>query len=295
MRHRQVQEILEREGIRLNRRLGQHLLVDPNLVRVVADAAGVRAGDGVLEVGPGAACLTVELARRAARVWAVEIDARMARVAAEVLDRSLGPEERARVEIIEGDILDGSAIAPAVVERIRAARGAVSRLVAAANLPYSVATPFLVALVDSEIAPETAGFMVQREVAERLAASRITKAYGAPSLLVQARMTVEVKTVVGPGAFRPPPAVSSAVIALARRPDALEGPAYARLVVLAEAIFRHRRKTFRNALLLDGRFGDGEALARLFQAAEVSADARVESLAPADLHALARASSAATT
>jgi 16S rRNA (adenine1518-N6/adenine1519-N6)-dimethyltransferase len=226
------------------RELGQHFLVDENIVRVIGRLAELAPEDVVLEIGPGLGVLTTYLADRVARVHAVEID------------EALGPHlrrrlaGRANVELVFADALAiplGTFDPP-------------PRKVVA-NLPYSIATPFL---AESLGGLPTVGLwcvMVQREVADRLFARPGTRSYGAVSVLVQ--LTAE-RTGFHPVArtcFRPAPNVDSALVAFRRRRD--WGPELARLREVVRGAFAHRRKTLANSLELTATASRERAAAAL--------------------------------
>jgi 16S rRNA (adenine1518-N6/adenine1519-N6)-dimethyltransferase len=239
-----------------NRDLGQHFLVNENILGVIDRLAGLARDDVVLEVGPGLGVLTGYLAGRVAHVHAVE------------LDRTLEPHLAERLTGIEnidlhfGDALrfDLAALAPAPAKLV-------------ANLPYSIATPLVVESLDGLRSLEHWTLMVQREVADRFFAAPSTKAYGAVSVLIQ---LVAERTGFHPVArtvFRPQPNVDSALVAFRRTglPDA-----YPEVKRVVEAAFAHRRKTLPNSLELAGvaqRPRAIEALAAIGRAAAIRAEA----------------------
>ena len=243
--------------------LGQHFLVDPNILRVIERLAALRGDDVVLEVGPGLGILTRFLAERVAHVHAVE------------LDRTLEPHLRdiARVDVHWGDALrlDLTTLAPRPRKLV-------------ANLPYNVATPVVLESLDRLRAIDSWCVMVQREVADRFFAPPGTKAYGAVSVILQLAAEKTGFHAVSREVFRPRPNVESALVAFRRRPLLVE-PATRRVV---EGAFAHRRKTLANALELAGvasRAQAADALAAIGRDASV----RAEALAPAEFVDLARA------
>jgi 16S rRNA (adenine1518-N6/adenine1519-N6)-dimethyltransferase len=239
-----------------NRDLGQHFLVDENILGVIERLAGLDEDDVVLEIGPGLGVLTAYLAERVARVHAVE------------LDRALEPHlaERlaghANVEVHFGDALrlDLGELEPPPGKLV-------------ANLPYNIATPLVVESLDGLPSVGHWTVMVQREVADRFFATPSTKAYGAVSVLVQ---LVTERTGFHPVArtvFRPQPNVDSALVAFRRTglPDA-----YAEVKRIVEAAFAHRRKTLPNSLELSGlspRPRAAEALKAIGRPADIRAEA----------------------
>lgn len=245
------------------KRLGQHFLVDENILGVIERLAALSPDDVVLEIGPGLGVLTRFLAARVAHVHAVEID------------RSLEPQLRGvpRTELHWGDALalDLAALDPP-------ARKLVS------NLPYNIATPLVVESLDRLPAVETWCVMVQREVADRFFASPGTKAYGAVSVLVQLVTERTGFHPVSREVFRPRPNVDSALVAFHRTAPGV--PAGVKLLV--EAAFAHRRKMLANSLALVGvatRDAAAAALASIGREPSV----RAEALAPQEFVALAEA------
>ncbi len=245
--------------------LGQHFLVDENILGVIGRLAALEPTDVVLEIGPGLGVLTRFLAARVAHVHAVELDASLASHLADAGDN---------VTLHLGDAvrLDLAALAPDATKLV-------------ANLPYNVATPIIVESLDGLPHVDTWCVMVQREVADRLFAKPRTKAYGAVSVLVQ---LVAERTGLHPVSrtvFRPPPNVDSALVAFRRTglPDDFAG-----LKKIVAAAFAHRRKTLPNSLELSGVATRESAVAAL---AAIGRDAsvRAEVLAPQEFIELARA------
>jgi 16S rRNA (adenine1518-N6/adenine1519-N6)-dimethyltransferase len=254
--------------VRAKKQLGQHFLVDQNILAVIGRLAELGPGDVALEIGPGLGVLTTYLADRVARVHAVE------------LDRSLEPGlrdalgERRNVELVFGDALRlelGSLDPPP------------TKLVA--NLPYNIATPLVVESLDRLPTLDRWTVMVQREVADRFFAAPRTKAYGAVSVLLQLTTTRTGFHPVSPSVFRPPPNVLSAIVAFRRRELPDDFAAVKRLV---GAAFAHRRKLLANSLELSGLASRDAVVAALASIGR-EASARAEALPPAEFAALARA------
>jgi len=245
------------------KRFGQHFLKDPNTARIVA--SGVTKDDVVLEIGPGRGFLTSFLAERAGLVHAIELDP-------DVLP-ALREAARGRNNVIvyKGDALrfDYSALDPEP-----------TRLVA--NLPYNIASPLVLALLEEVDSISTLRFMVQLEVARRMAADRGSKDYAAYAVLAQLLASVRVLHRVPPTVFDPPPRVHSAVVEMDRKskPDGYQG--IKRLVLGA---FRSRRKRLVNNLPEPVR----REAPRVLQSLGYGPDARAEELAPEDFVALYRA------
>ena len=242
------------------KRFGQHFLNDPNTARIVA--SGITEDDVVLEVGPGRGFLTAFLADKAALVHAVELDPDVL----PSLREAVG--ERANVRIHEGDALrlDYCGLDPAP-----------NRL--AANLPYNIASPLVLRLLEEVETLRTLRFMVQFEVARRMAAERGSKDYAAYAVLTQLLARVRILHKVPPTVFDPPPRVHSAVVEMGRRepPDDYRG--IKRLVLSA---FRSRRKRLVNNLPEPAR---GPA-PRLLESLGHGPNVRAEELTPEDFAAL---------
>lgn len=247
------------------RSLGQHFLVDENILRVIGRLADLHEDDVVLEVGPGLGVLTRYLAEHVRLVHAVE------------LDRSLEPSLRAALTGLDNVVLVfGDALRIDLAALVPPPRKLVS------NLPYNIATPLVVETLERLPSLERWCVMVQREVADRFFARPRTKAYGAVSVLVQLHARRAGFHPVSPEVFRPRPKVESALVAFVRR----DGPSPA-VRELVEAAFAHRRKTLANALALAGVAPSArveEALAAIGE----RAGARAEELAPEEFVALSQ-------
>jgi 16S rRNA (adenine1518-N6/adenine1519-N6)-dimethyltransferase len=246
--------------------LGQHFLVDENILGVIGRMAGLAPEDVVLEIGPGLGVLTRYLADRVRRVHAVEVDHSLESALREAL------ADRSNVDIVWGDALrlDVAALEPAP-----------SKLVA--NLPYNVATPIVLETLEHAVSLELWCVMVQREAADRFFAVPRTKAYGAVSVLVQLAARKTGFHSVSPSVFRPPPRVESALVAFVR--DASASISDVRVVV--EGAFAHRRKLLANSLAAAGvatRERAEQALSELGR----ERTTRAEELEPGEFVELAR-------
>lgn len=261
-----ARRLLSDHGLRARRSLGQHFLVDPNTVRRIVRLAEVQPGETILEIGPGLGSLTVGLAEAGAQVVALELDAALAGILADVVGG-------AAVRIV---------IADAMTADLAAVCGGPARLVS--NLPYNLATPILARVLDD--VPEVTGglVMVQRELGERWTAGPGGRVYGAISVKVafhaQARIVGDVPRTV----FLPPPKVSSVLVAFQRLsvpPVEVDDPAS--FLAFVAGVFGHRRKTVRNALRAAGT--DGDAVERALDMAALDPAVRPERL---DLDTFAR-------
>jgi 16S rRNA (adenine1518-N6/adenine1519-N6)-dimethyltransferase len=253
-----------------SKELGQHFLVDENIVRVIGRLAELEPDDVVLEIGPGQGVLTDFLARRVGLVHAVE------------LDRRLGPhlqERFAGADNVRLHFADALELDPAALEPPP------SKLVA--NLPYNVATPIVVESLERLPSVTFWCVMVQREVADRFFARPGTKAYGAVSVLIQLATERMGSHAVSREVFRPRPNVDSALVAFRRRetPPPVPWPELKRVV---EAAFAHRRKRLPNSLELAGLVERGRGEAALAELGRPPTT-RAEELSPTDFVQLATA------
>jgi 16S rRNA (adenine1518-N6/adenine1519-N6)-dimethyltransferase len=248
--------------------LGQHFLVDENLLGVIGRLAELGPEDVVLEVGPGLGVLTAYLANRVAHVHAVELDRSLEAALAE----RLAPNDNVELHFGDALRLDLASLEPAPTKLV-------------ANLPYNIATPLVVESLDGLPAVGLWCVMVQREVADRFFAEPSTKAYGAVSVLVQLAAERTGFHAVSRTVFRPRPNVDSALVAFRRH----ELPAdFARVKELVSAAFAHRRKRLANSLELSGLTPRDRASAAL-EAVGRNPGARAEELSPPEFVALAEA------
>ena len=225
--------ILQRFGLHMSKRLGQNFLIDAGIVQGIVDAADIQPGDKVLEIGPGIGTLTQALCEAGADVTCVELDKRLP----EILSHTL--EAYDNVRIIQGDILKVD-IAEIMGE---------GPFKVVANLPYYITTPIIMELLEKHLPITDIVVMVQKEVAERMAANPGGKTYGALSIAVQYYTIPEIALHVPPRSFMPPPEVDSVVVDCKVRPqpavDLIDEKMFFRVV---KAAFGQRRKTLNNAL-----------------------------------------------
>jgi 16S rRNA (adenine1518-N6/adenine1519-N6)-dimethyltransferase len=240
----QIRSILSEAGTRPKHRFGQNFMVDQNLVRQVAEAGRVGPGDRVIEVGPGTGTLTEELLARGASVLAVEIDRDLAGALRSRFSKG------SRVELIEGDALDGKhGLHRGLRDRLGHARANGEALKLVANLPYNIASPLVIELLLAGVG--LLAFTVQKEVAERLRAKAGEEAYGPLSVMAQRLGAVEVLRTLPPGAFWPAPRIDSALVRIvATGPGSATAPSAdtRALGQFVHAVFGYRRKTLRRAL-----------------------------------------------
>ncbi|HEX6310586.1 MAG TPA: 16S rRNA (adenine(1518)-N(6)/adenine(1519)-N(6))-dimethyltransferase RsmA [Acidimicrobiia bacterium] len=281
-----VRALLAEHDLHPRRALGQHFLADPNTARRIVRLAGIDEGDHVLEIGPGLGSLTLALADAGASVVALELDPRLAAVLRATLAEAGvdGGADRVRVEV--GDALEADLaglVDSASDQRAREEWHSVS------NLPYNVATPVVVRLLEEVPRVAFLMVMVQREVGERLAAGPGSAAYGAVSVKVAYFAEAEVAGTVPPTVFVPQPKVESVLVRMTRRPaPPVEVPSPARLFALVRAGFAQRRKMLRRSL----RPELGEHVTDVLTVAGIDPATRAEALSLPDWAAVARAEEA---
>jgi len=245
------------------KRLGQHFLVDENILGVIGRLADLEPHDVVLEVGPGLGALTRFLAERVAHVHAVELD--------RSLEPSLRDIPRTTLHWQDAMSLDAASLDPPPTKLV-------------SNLPYNVATPLVVESLDCMPTVGSWCVMVQREVADRFFASPGTKAYGSVSVLIQLVAERTGFHAVSRDVFRPRPNVDSALVAFRRtQPGVPPGVKH-----IVEGAFAHRRKTLANSLALAG-VAARERAAVALESIQREANARAEALAPQEFVALTEA------
>jgi 16S rRNA (adenine1518-N6/adenine1519-N6)-dimethyltransferase len=239
-------------GFRPSKALGQNFLLQPELHRLIADAAGLTEHDVVLEIGAGLGFLTGELAARAHRVIAVEIDDRLCRILAQEQEKWRGGE---RVRLVHTDVLGTAGrLAPAVLEALAAANRRPLRVVA--NVPYAITGPLLAALCTGPTLALTMALLIPRDVADRLAAQPGQPAWGSLSVLVQACYRLRIVRTVGREVFRPRPNIDSAIVALTKLETGLalaSGSDRASFAAFVRALFGGRRKKARHSFLAAAR------------------------------------------
>lgn len=264
-----LRALIARHGLTARKGLGQHFLLDMNVTRRVARAAGDVTGVDVIEVGPGPGGLTRALLETPARrVIAVEIDRRCVAALAE-----LAAESEGRLEIVEADALQ---VDPRAVSE--APRAVV------ANLPYNVGTRLLVDWLEHAEAYVGFTLMLQREVVDRLTAAPGGKDYGRLSVIAQWRTEARRAFDVSARAFTPPPKVDSAVVTLSPRPRAADAPDWRAMMAVTAAAFGQRRKMLRGSLR-----SLGVDVGALLDEAGIPAEARAEVLGVGEFERLARA------
>ncbi|HYC72147.1 MAG TPA: 16S rRNA (adenine(1518)-N(6)/adenine(1519)-N(6))-dimethyltransferase RsmA [Opitutaceae bacterium] len=220
-----TRELLARLGHSPKRFLGQNFLIDGNIVRKSLELADVRAGESVVEVGPGLGTLTSALLEAGAEVWAVEKDAALAAH----LRATLGARFPDRLHLLEAD---------AVEQPIAGFRGGAPYKVVA-NLPYAISTPWMDAVLGGPL-PTRMVLMLQQEAAQRYVAAHGSKQFGAISIFVQSAFAADRGHKVAASCFHPAPDVESYLLNLARRPEPFLFPAATKALI--RSVFQQRRK-----------------------------------------------------
>ena len=251
-----TKDVLGRYGITAKKSLGQNFLVDLNILGNIVNAAELDESKGALEIGPGLGALTQQLAKRAGRVVAVELDQRMLPVLEETLSAY------GNASVVHGDILKVD-----LDELFQRYFADVKGVSVVANLPYYVTTPIVMRLLEGHIPLENIVVMIQKEVADRMAAKPGTKDYGSLSIAVQYYCEPQVVAIVPRTVFIPQPNVDSAVIRLRlRKAPPVQVSDEELYFQVVQASFTQRRKTIFNNLLT--RFFGKETRHLLEQALE---------------------------
>ena len=271
-----VREVLSRHGFTFSKALGQNFLVNPSVCPQMAESCGAD-GQGVLEIGPGIGVLTAELARRARKVVALELDRRLLPVLSETL------ADFDNVEIVNEDVLKAD------LRAILKERFAGMEVSICANLPYYITSPVIMRLLEERLPFRSITVMVQKEAAERLCAPVGSREAGAVTVAVQYYAQAEKLFSVSRGSFLPAPNVDSAVIRLQIR----QAPAVAltdekKFFRMVKAAFGQRRKTALNAISAGMALPKGDVAAAL-EAAGLEGNVRAEKLSMQELAALCEA------
>ncbi len=276
--------MLSSSGISPNKRLGQHFLIDLNLMRLLVESADIRKNDVVLEVGCGTGSLTEALAEKAGMIISVELDRSLAGIAGQQL---AGAEN---VELINADILESkNTLSRTVTDALALAREKFAgRFLLVANLPYNVASPVMMNLVTGPTTADCMCVTIQKEVADRMTAGPASGDYGILSIFLGATGDVKTIRTLKPTVFWPQPQVDSAMVGFVR--DRAKAERIANMELFSETVhlfMSHRRKT----LLACGKLARGR-LARIadwpeiFQQCRIDPTKRPEQLAAADYVAI---------
>jgi 16S rRNA (adenine1518-N6/adenine1519-N6)-dimethyltransferase len=274
MRKSELLDVLRRIGVSPSKRFGQNFMLDGNLLKFIAKAADIAAGDNILEVGPGCGALTRLMLDGGANLAAIEIDKRLC----DYLSATFADEERFR--LIQGDACRID-IEETLAETFATSGNGEDEKRAewkcVANLPYSISSPFTAKLAALDNPPAKALFLLQKETADRFAAAPGTKNYGSLSVVLQLVFKVKYLRTVSPEVFFPAPDVKSALVEFQRLPDAPSPEIRKNVSNLVRAAFSRRRKKMIKAL--SGIYGKKECL-EAYAALELSENVRAEELTP---------------
>lgn len=290
---RQIQQLLALAGVRPNKRLGQHFLIDLNLMRLLVDSANINNNDIVLEVGCGTGSLTEALIEKAGMVLAVELDRKLA----EITKSRLANVEN--IELINTDILENkNTLSHAVTKALESARKKYhGRILLVANLPYNAASPTMLNLLTG---PITAGAMyvtIQKEVSDRMTAVPASSDYGILSILLAATGDVKTIRVLKPTVFWPQPQIDSAMVSFVRDQAKLRRIENMELFSQTVHLFMgHRRKTLMAcSKLARGKLAKIDNWPEIFERCSINPAQRPEQLGAEDYIAIANLSSSIIT
>lgn len=264
-----VKEILERYGFKFSKSLGQNFLIDGNIVRKIVDEGDITSEDYIIEIGPGMGTLTEELALRAKKVVAIEIDDTLL----PILDETLGKYDN--VEVIHGDVLKID------IEKLIEEKLSGGPVKVVANLPYYVTTPIIAKLIEDNLNLESIIVMVQKEVAERMEAGPGGKEYGSLSVFVNFYSKPEIVVKVPKTVFMPQPKIDSAVIKLEIKKE-LPDVDKDKFFKIVKAAFSKRRKTILNSLSTYGFNIEKETIKEALEKLNINVDTRAENLSVED-------------
>ncbi|WP_404450795.1 16S rRNA (adenine(1518)-N(6)/adenine(1519)-N(6))-dimethyltransferase RsmA [Virgibacillus necropolis] len=266
---KRTKEILANYKFFFKKSLGQNFIIDANILKNIIDHTGIDKDSGVIEIGPGIGALTEQLGLHAKKVLAFEIDQRLLPILGDTLD------QYENIQFIHQDILQAD-----VKASIRDNFSEDQDVHIVANLPYYITTPILTKLLQEKLPVESITVMIQKEVAERMAAKPSTKAYGSLTIAIQYYTMAEVVMHVPKSVFMPQPNVDSAVLKLTIRekpPVYVANEKY--FFSMVQACFSQRRKTLRNNLTnyLSGEY-DKETISMMLDNIGIDGMRRGESL-----------------
>lgn len=276
----QIEQLLAMAGVRPNKRLGQHFLIDLNIIKLFVDHCKITKNDIVLEVGPGTGSLTEELVERAGFLVAVEYD----KVLANILTKRLGSKEN--IKIINSDILKNqNAICQQAIDAVNQARQQFSgKFILAANLPYDISSPLMINLITGSLCADEMFVTVQKEVALRMTAACNDPLYGSLGIFMGAAGAAKIFHKLGTLVFYPPPAVESAMVEFVRDKDKIGNIHNMKVFKDVVGLFmQHRRKMLRACTKYAPDYlsdkADWEAV---FSASQIEPTNRPENLSPTD-------------
>jgi 16S rRNA (adenine1518-N6/adenine1519-N6)-dimethyltransferase len=280
-----IQRLLAGAGVEPNKRLGQHFLIDLNLMELLLSNANITENDIVLEVGSGTGSLTGELARRAGKVIAVECDDTLAEITRQHLRNAKN------VEIISADVLESkNTINRQVIEKLQAAQQEIfGRLLLVANLPYSAASNVMLNLLSGTVVADEMIVTVQKEVAMRMAAEAGSEDYGILSIFLAAMGQCRVLRKLSPKVFWPPPQVDSAMVRFDRDPaKAAEIHNIELFHRVVDLFMGHRRKMMKACVkFAEGKLANIHNWQDIFTRAFIEPHHRPEELSAVDYVAIA--------
>jgi 16S rRNA (adenine1518-N6/adenine1519-N6)-dimethyltransferase len=281
----QIQQLLTSAGVWPNKRLGQHFLIDLNLMRLLVESAHIRNNDIVLEVGCGTGSLTEALADNAGMVIAVERD----KALAEIAKRQLAKTKN--IQIINTDILETkSTISQTVIKAIQLCRKKyLGQVLLVANLPYNVASPVMLNLLTAPITVDGMYVTVQKEVAQRITASPGQKHYGTLSIYLAAAGDVKTIRLLKPTVFWPEPEVNSAMVSFIRRKTkASRIKNFELLGNVVHLFMQHRRKMLKTCTkFATGKLAEISNWPEIFRQCSIDPTRRPDRLSPEDYIAIA--------
>jgi 16S rRNA (adenine1518-N6/adenine1519-N6)-dimethyltransferase len=281
---RQIQQLLTSAGIRPNKRLGQHFLIDLNLMRLLIEAADIQKNDVVLEVGCATGSLTEGLAQRAGKVIAVELD----KTLVEIAKKQLAKAEN--VEILCVDILEGkNTINQTVIKMLEMAHKKHSgRILLVANLPYNVAAPVVLNLVKGPAIVDAVYVTVQKEVADRMRSEPDSGDYGILSILLSATGAVKIIRAIKPAAFWPSPQVDSAMVGFVHQKEKVDKIKDMSLFgEIVKLFMSHRRKMLKSCIKSAGGRLAEINWTEIFESCSIDSTLRPGQLSPQDYIAIA--------
>lgn len=261
----EIKRIASRYGFVFKKGLGQNFLSSQSVLEKIADAAEIE-NEGVIEIGPGFGVLTNELAKRAEKVLALEIDDRLIPILRDTLS------EYDNVKVINKDVLKTD-----IAELIKSEFGD-KRVSVAANLPYYITTPIITSLIENRLPLKNLVVMIQKEVADRITAQPGTKDYGAISVLCQFYTEPELVCNVGAELFIPPPKVDSAVVKMTFRDEPAVAVQDEKMFFrTVKAAFSQRRKTLLNCLAANFPINKSD-LTKIMESVDIAPTRRGETL-----------------
>jgi 16S rRNA (adenine1518-N6/adenine1519-N6)-dimethyltransferase len=281
---RQIQQLLTSAGIRPNKRLGQHFLIDLNLMRLLIEAADIQKNDVVLEVGCATGSLTEGLAQRAGKVIAVELD----KTLVEIAKKQLAKAEN--VEILCVDILENkNTINQTVIKMLETAHKKHSgRILLVANLPYNVAAPVVLNLVKGPAIVDAVYVTVQKEVADRMRSEPDSGDYGILSILLSATGAVKIIRAIKPAAFWPSPQVDSAMVGFVHQKEKVDKIKDMSLFgEIVKLFMSHRRKMLKSCIKSAGGRLAEINWTEIFESCSIDSTLRPGQLSPQDYIAIA--------